>query len=1033
VDGQLTKRMVAAFIAALFSVASLAGVAAAQDTSPPAVDMVYPLRIGELIGGTVTLEASASDNVGVVGVQFLLDGSPIGAEVTAAPWRLAWDSTAASVGAHQIRARARDAAGNNTTGNAGGFIIVYRTSDTTPANISGVTVTGLTSRSAVIQWDTDKFSDSQVGYGKTSGYGQTKPTNVTMFDDSTGHSIALTDLLPSTTYHYQVRSTTPTGQRSVSADLTFTTPADPPALSTTLTGWIPLGNTTMRASCSQNNALYPFRSACSMIIGAWSGGVWDSTAKRLVLVGGGHGDYSGNDIYALRLDAQGFERLQEPSGFFIYPPGVCEDALPDGNPVSRHTYNGLAYLPTLNAVWMYGGSRACGSGGAGTDTWLYNLTTRQWTALNPLGSPPGPYVTTAAYDAQAQQVYVTSPSALYTYTMSTNTWTKRKDFVFSNYGQLVSTIDPVRRQLVIIGGMDTTHNAYTCLLDSPYTCQAIATTGDTQIEYARSPGVDYDPTRDRIVAWDPRTDGGSVYELNPSTNTWVRTTAAGGPATQAGQTGTFGRWRYVPELQGFLGVSSADANAYVWRFPTAGTTTPPTSGAVSPTPTTPVSIGGTPTPLAPTAAPAPTTPAQGPAPTPNLTPSGSGGRISIPLRTFIVRQLPGSGLAPYGGIKHTRFLFHPPDGRLYQFSGDWAEPCTATTPGNCVAQEPGQYQNNNYSYDVASDSWRHETDYCQYPNPQPSHPDYNAVAWDSLRDLFWDHGGFQSPPTSPEPCGQSNYQQNQVMWWNPNTKLWAGPNGRTSMASTGLQVQNHINAFYDAATDKLVWPCYDGSRSCMLRYAIATNTWTKTRFNTGDSITDNASLGDAGLATWNPATRTIYLIRARTGTSPTQDLYAINVACIESGTSAAQCIYREHIPANIRVEAGAERVVWDTVNNVLLYPYHGGQGWDARTFQMDVWHPGAAWNSAGSWETVADPMNGVPVVTSPADHCPNPEPACAGGVGGVCCLVRGNQVGFDPVQNVMVLYGGSEPNNIYLYLFRYGDGTQTKPSAPRLL
>src|SRR5207245_9850134 len=72
---------------------------------------------GATVSGTaVTASATASDNVAVVGVQFLLDGAALGTEVTSAPYTIAaWNSTAASNGSHTLAARARDAAGNQTT------------------------------------------------------------------------------------------------------------------------------------------------------------------------------------------------------------------------------------------------------------------------------------------------------------------------------------------------------------------------------------------------------------------------------------------------------------------------------------------------------------------------------------------------------------------------------------------------------------------------------------------------------------------------------------------------------------------------------------------------------------------------------------------------------------------------------------------------------------------------------------------------------------------------------------------------------
>ena len=60
------------------------------------------------------MTASASDNVGVAGVLFLIDGAAIGAEDTAAPYSVAWTTTTVANGSHTLTAVARDAVGNTT-------------------------------------------------------------------------------------------------------------------------------------------------------------------------------------------------------------------------------------------------------------------------------------------------------------------------------------------------------------------------------------------------------------------------------------------------------------------------------------------------------------------------------------------------------------------------------------------------------------------------------------------------------------------------------------------------------------------------------------------------------------------------------------------------------------------------------------------------------------------------------------------------------------------------------------------------------
>ena len=64
------------------------------DTTAPTVSVTAPAN-GATVTGTVTVSATASDNVGVAGVQFLLDGVNLGAEDTSSPYAVSWNTTTA--------------------------------------------------------------------------------------------------------------------------------------------------------------------------------------------------------------------------------------------------------------------------------------------------------------------------------------------------------------------------------------------------------------------------------------------------------------------------------------------------------------------------------------------------------------------------------------------------------------------------------------------------------------------------------------------------------------------------------------------------------------------------------------------------------------------------------------------------------------------------------------------------------------------------------------------------------------------------
>ena len=67
---------------------------------------------GSAVKGFINVIADATDNVGVIGVQFKLDGKNVGPEDTVSQYFYAWDTTKVSDGTHTLTAEARDAANN---------------------------------------------------------------------------------------------------------------------------------------------------------------------------------------------------------------------------------------------------------------------------------------------------------------------------------------------------------------------------------------------------------------------------------------------------------------------------------------------------------------------------------------------------------------------------------------------------------------------------------------------------------------------------------------------------------------------------------------------------------------------------------------------------------------------------------------------------------------------------------------------------------------------------------------------------------
>jgi chitodextrinase len=120
------------------------------DQTAPTVSITAPAASAVVNGSTVAVSANSSDNVGVVGVQFKLDGANLSTEDTTSPYSVTWNSTTATSGTHSLTAVARDAAGNTTTSTAVSVNVdnaaptVSITAPTAGSNINGTVTVNTT-------------------------------------------------------------------------------------------------------------------------------------------------------------------------------------------------------------------------------------------------------------------------------------------------------------------------------------------------------------------------------------------------------------------------------------------------------------------------------------------------------------------------------------------------------------------------------------------------------------------------------------------------------------------------------------------------------------------------------------------------------------------------------------------------------------------------------------------------------------------------------------------------------------------------
>ncbi|HEX5135369.1 MAG TPA: Ig-like domain-containing protein [Planctomycetota bacterium] len=302
----------------------------------------------------------------------------------------------------------------------------------------------------------------------------------------------------------------------------------------------------------------------SGIMSAWSSGAYDTKRDRLIIWGGGHGDYGGNELYVFSMKSFRWTRLNDPT---LFPPGEEDNpqdktSHPDGSPVARHSYDYIQYIPSVDKFFVGGGGGIWLSGQFGDDmTYLFDLDTLSWTQH---GVCPSAGISTSALGPDGRvwmHGSAGSGAVLSAFDAKTSVWTRYAEYnSWIGYARS-AVIDPVENKYVLVG--DGQVRIWD--LSDPYAQHVVAkTTGDVPQGEFDYPGLAFDPVTKRIVAW---AGGATVYSLDVATLAWTAHATKGVNTTPpaAARNGTHGRWRYVPSLGVIVNVNDVDENVFVYR------------------------------------------------------------------------------------------------------------------------------------------------------------------------------------------------------------------------------------------------------------------------------------------------------------------------------------------------------------------------------------------------------------------------------------------------------------------------------------
>ncbi len=366
----------------------------------------------------------------------------------------------------------------------------------------------------------------------------------------------------------------------------------------------------------------------SKIIIAWSSFAWDANRGNLILYGGGHANYRGNDVYIWRGSTRMWERASLPSE-------SVQDALgniiaidgADAAPASAHTYDNNIFLPIHDRMLVLGGAAEANGGhfyrqhtattSRITGPYLFDPSRADpWKVGGTTGShvqrvSPYPEIVGGGMWSNRENWLNASlpPSQNFVNDCTGYAEENGKDVVYvRNYNLYKYTIpnlgDSTQDKWEIVGrfwggpgdkvacGVDPGKTFVRTATNSvPFVYWNLQTPGAKNNDVKLTPtdptgefesllasnaitmrdcGLDFDRPRGRYALW---CGGGRVWMLEPpatiSPNGWIirkQPTPIGPAPTADVGTGILGKWEYAPDLDAFVALQDpVQGNVWIYK------------------------------------------------------------------------------------------------------------------------------------------------------------------------------------------------------------------------------------------------------------------------------------------------------------------------------------------------------------------------------------------------------------------------------------------------------------------------------------
>lgn len=310
------------------------------------------------------------------------------------------------------------------------------------------------------------------------------------------------------------------------------------------------------------------------VVSSWNGAAFDG--RFWYFHGGGHKDYSGNEVYAFDFVDLTWSRLNEPSPFVYQNPKTGKwdakksrehpcprvpDLDGDGKfdaPVPGHTYDSIVYSPKTETLFVWTQVPFCigGNGWSGAPIWEFDPKTKEWTGHKPSGGKHIEGYKSAELDPATGNIILVSRYRISVFDVETKEYSSMRQ-VNNTGSDGTGAVDPVRRLFVL----SDRHGVRSAKLGNGVNIGGLENR-TKRPSFNQTAGVAYNARDKNLVYW---SGDRRIFTLDPTTNEWVLYENHGSPAPKRSR--PYSKFVYIEDLDVFAAYASPAQGVWLYQLP----------------------------------------------------------------------------------------------------------------------------------------------------------------------------------------------------------------------------------------------------------------------------------------------------------------------------------------------------------------------------------------------------------------------------------------------------------------------------------